>query len=266
MTDWDQDFEAGCRERVQIACDVERPALEREAAWKALLVRIAPFLERWAVRAPILRRSGLASEDDARAVLVAVIARLSARDFANLRAFLGAQPTSGAPGEGDDEAEVVEAIVRLARADDEGTEREPGTPDRQPLRGWLFRLVRYCAADHVRERLGWSDGRGDAALTRRDVGTNADRLDGAADPAVRPPITDLVTCRRVLSEIRAHMDTFPEDMRGALDRWIGEASFEEISRELGLEGEAEARGLVRAGLARLRARFRDEWPDLQLPA
>jgi DNA-directed RNA polymerase specialized sigma24 family protein len=260
MTDWDQDFEAGCRERVLLACDGARPAREREAAWKALLVRIAPFLERWAARAPVLRRSGLASEDDARAVLVAVLARLSARDFANLRAFLGAQPPT------DDDAEIVESIVRLARADDEATEREPGAPDGQPLRGWLFRLVRYCAADHVRERLGWSEGRGDGALTRRDVGTNADRLDGAAEPASRPPITDLVTCRRVLSEIRTHMDSFPADMRAALDRWLGDASFDEIARELGLEGEAEARGLVRAGLARLRARFRDEWPDLQLPA
>jgi hypothetical protein len=39
--------------------------------------------------------------------------------------------------------------------------------------------------------------------------------------------------------------------------------FERIAEALGLEGAERGRALVRAGLARLRERFREQWPSCE---
>jgi DNA-directed RNA polymerase specialized sigma24 family protein len=232
----------------------------RDAAWKELLVRVAPFLERWARKSRVLRLSGSSLDDDARAVLVGVIARLRQRDFENLRRYLGAQPptdledASAAAGTG------VESLVLLEDPPPSGVEAGERDGDElagTPLRGWLLSLVRFVARDHVRPRLGFAsaDESGVARPSRRDVSSGAERLDVISEPGFRPPVTDLLTQRRVIEEVREHMATFPTSMRRSLELWIDDASFEEIASHLGTS-EDDARSLVRAGQARLRARFR----------
>lgn len=101
-----------------------------------------------------------------------------------------------------------------------------------------------------------------AAPGKRDVGSGAERLDAAPELGERPPLSTLLGVRRALSEIHAHIDTFPPTMADALRRWLGEASFDAIAVALGLPGAREAQALVRAAQARLRDRFRGTWPEL----
>jgi len=94
------------------------------------------------------------------------------------------------------------------------------------------------------------------------VQSQADRLSEVPERGERPGYTDLLTLKRVVGEIQAHLDEFPADMRRALRAWLGDASYDDIATELGLVGADAARALVRAALARLRERFRGEWPDV----
>jgi DNA-directed RNA polymerase specialized sigma24 family protein len=255
---WDAQTERSCRAHVATVCDDARAAAERQRAWQDLLRIVAPHVEAWARRSPVLRRTGLAGEDEVRTVLVDAIARLRDHEFANLRAFEARQ----APDEPDDEVRAVEALTRLGDdADDAPADDDliVGTP----LRGWLVSLTRFVIKDHVKRRLGY---RPDAApgepATRRAVGSGAERLDLQPDRGTRPPLTDLVAMKDALDEIRAFLAGLPAPMGHAVRLWSEELGFDAIAAQLGLGGAGEARNLVRAGQARLREQFRDRWPEL----
>jgi hypothetical protein len=254
-------FDRECAALVDRVCDASRPASERDRDWQQLLVRLAPPLEEWIRKNRLLRRAGLATPDDTRAVLVAVFARLARDDFDNLRRWLARRPTS----DGDDalETDAVERIVGIAREPAEAEEPAVDAVDaaRTPFRGWLLNLVQFVVKDHVKQRLGWTRGE----LDKRDLGTNANRLDDVGERGDRPPVTDLVALRRLLADIRAYTETFPEPMKAALDLWTQDFSFDEIASRLGLATADEGRALARAAQARLRERFRGAWPG-GLPA
>ena len=278
---WDASFEAHQWARVATVCDASRRAPERDAAWQQLIGAVAPIIERWARQNRALRRCHLDGEDDARAVMVAVLARLARRDFENLRRFLGHQPLDPVDVE---EAELVESLARLTGCD--GRETVPpavaplddagagdGPEDARvgtPLRGWLVSLTRFVAKDHVKQRLGWNLAAAGERLetapgpqrSKRDLSTDAERLDQVAEAGARPPITDAMTMRTILIEIRAYVATLPAAMRSALELWLDDHDFAEIAARVGLDDAARARALVRAGQARLRDRFRDRWPEL----
>ncbi len=259
MLAWDEPFEARCDRWVRQLCDLAAAPAERDRAWRDLLTAISPHIERWASGSPLLRRCRLAEPDDARAVLVAVLGRLRHHDFANLRAYLARQPVGG-----DDPAEtdVTETLLGIVGEDDaEAPRSEPARVAGPPFRSWLFGLVRFASKDHVKLRLGWVAARTDGP-TKRALGTDAARLDDAAEPAARPPITDLLTMRRVLDEVRGYIGEFPAAMRTALELWLHDVSFDEIAAQLGLSGGDAARALVRSAQARLRHRFRDTFPTL----
>ena len=262
MQPWNQSFERECRAQVEALCAPAAPAAPdgRERAWKLLLVRVAPQIEAWVSQSPLLRRCGLATPDDARAVLIDVIGRLRQHDFGNLHRFRAAQATS--TPDDDAELEVVERLSRLASAEgaagadaDAPDEAREGTP----LRGWLLGLTRFVIKDHVKQRMGWSRPPAspeDRERSRRDLTSNAERFDDLPEQGERPPITDLLTLRRRLEEMRAYADTFPPEMRQALELWMNDADFEEIARGVGVPSAERARALVRAAQARLRERFR----------
>lgn len=246
---WDEAFERRCRADVVTICDGAAPRSERDRAWRELLAGIAPHVESWIAGSPLLRRLRLSGEDDARAVLVATIERLAARDHDNLRLFLGRRGAAFASA-GDD----VEELVRLSHLCD-----EPGGDDqtRTPLRAWLIRLVRYVERDHVRARLGWGEG------DKRAAGTDAERLATDGDElSVRPPITDALTVAQLASEVRAAMAELPDLMRHALELWMADHGFAEIAEQLAIDDADRVRALVRAGHARLRDRFRDRLPSV----
>jgi len=251
--DWDLAQEGACVRLVAAVCDDAAPRPERERAWHELLRRIGPVIEGWAARSPILRQARLATPDDARAVLVAVLERLSADRFANLRLFGARRP----PPAGEPDA--LDALARLGDGDgdDDGDDRDDAVHTRTPLRAWLRTLTRYLERDHVRRRLGNGDGRG-----KRGVTTDAEPLPTSGVAGERPPITDALTVAAVVAEVRAYMATFPDPMRRALERWLDDADLDDIAAELGLADAARARALIRAGQARLRERFRDRMPAM----
>ncbi len=248
MSPWTADFERDVVALVQRLIDTRS-----QDAWRALMVKIAPRLEGWARNNRLLRRCRLAGDDDARAVMVAVLERLAANDYQNLSSFLG-QKDLAAP-----EPDLVAEVIRLAKLDEEDA-AEVDADQGTPLRAWLLRLVDYTSRDHVRRRLGW--GQRDGAPSKRDLTTDALPLSDHPEPAARPPMTDRLTVSKLVEEVSEHIDTFPAEMRIAVIMWLDDAEPAEIAKRLDLDDPARAKALIRAGQARLRERFRGRSPVL----
>lgn len=247
---WDLSFEADCVRHVTEVCDDAAPRAARERAWHKLLIAIGPTIEAWALRSPILRQARLTSPDDARAVLVMVLERLSADGFANLRLYLARRPAPAGV------ADEIDALARLGDRDDQ-PDPDDAALGCTPLRAWLRTLTRYLERDHVRRRLGNNEAR-----DKRGVTSDVAPLPTSGIAGERPPITDALTMAALVAEVRTYMATFPDAMRRALERWLADADFDEIAVELELADAARARALVRAGQARLRERFRDRMPAM----
>lgn len=301
---------------------------QRQVAWRELMGKVAPHIEKWAASSPVLRRCGLTSEDEVRTVLVNVLSRINAKGFENLRGYLERRPVVA---EEEDETALVEGIVRLVHTGDVdvGASHEDLRKD-TPLRGWLFSLTRFAIKDHVKQRFGWSTSvrvvyglervRGaasketleqsaraiagvlsaeleekalefgveylpgkvrpeqieavitsakyrvivmpDLRRSKRDLVTGAERFDAITEAGARPPMTDALTLHRLMTEVSAFMETFPEAMRKAVRLWLEDESFDAIALQLELADAERARALVRAGMARLRERFRGQWAGI----
>lgn len=249
---WNQAFET---ETCAVVARVVEGGPGQPAAWRSLMVRIAPHIEAWAKASRVLRRCRLAGEDDCRAVMVDVLERLASSDYANLRTFMARRATA-VDGPADD---LVAEVVKLGKLD-EDSDGERDASEGTPLRAWLLRLVDFSARDHVRRRLGWAAEPGEP--TKRDLHTDASPLDAGAEPGTRPPMTDRLTVSKLVAEVREHMASFPEDMRTALVLWMDDVDVAEIADRLRLGDAGRARALVRAGQARLRERFRGRSPLL----
>jgi len=246
---WTADFER------DVVALVERLAGTRDpAAWRALMVKLAPRIEGWARHNRLLRRCRLAGDDDARAVMVSVLERLAANDYQNLVAFLAhkdlPEPTN----------DLVSEVVRLGKLDEDEDRTEADLEQGTPLRAWLLRLVDFTSRDHVRRRLGW--GQREGAPNKRDLTTDAAPLEDHPEAGARPPMTDRLTVQKLVAEVSAHIATFPVEMRTAVIMWLDDADPTEIARKLDLDGPARAKALIRAGQARLRERFRGRSPVL----
>jgi len=247
---WNHAFE---QEAVSL---VQRVVGKDLAAWRTLMVRIAPRLEGWARHNKLLKRCRLSTDDDARAVMVAVLERLAANEYENLKSFLA--HTEPAPPEDD----LVAQVIRLSKLDDEGSEagRELDDDTGTPLRAWLLRLVDFTSRDHVRKRLGW--GPRDGSPNKRDLHSDAAPLEDSPEPAARPPMTDRLTVSKLVAEVTQTIDTFPADMASAVRLWLDDVDPQEIAKRLALADAGKAKALIRAGQARLRERFRGRSPVL----
>ena len=250
MGAWNQAFEQ------DLVTLVQRVAASKDtAAWRSLMVKIAPRLEGWARHNKLLKRCRLSTEDDARAVMVAVLERLAANNYENLKAFLA--HTEPAPPDDD----LVAEVIKLGKLDDEGS--APGEPDDNtgtPLRAWLLRLVDFTSRDHVRKRLGW--GPRDGSPNKRDLHSDAAPLEDSPEPAARPPMTDRLTVSKLVAEVTQTIDTFPADMANAVRLWLDDVDPIDIAKRLALADAGKAKALIRAGQARLRERFRGRSPVL----
>lgn len=227
-----------------------------QKAWRALMVKIAPRLEGWARGNRLLKRCRLSTDDDARAVMVAVLERLAASDYENLKAFL-AHTEPAAP-----EDDLVAEVIRLGKLDEDDSSGtgEPDDDIGTPLRAWLLRLVDFTSRDHVRKRLGW--GPRDGAPNKRDLHSDAAPLSDSPEPSARPPMTDRLTVSKLVAEVTQTIDTFPADMATAVRLWLDDVDPGEIAKRLALSDPAKAKALIRAGQARLRERFRGRSPVL----
>jgi DNA-directed RNA polymerase specialized sigma24 family protein len=261
LGEWTERFEQECTELVHRL--LAASSTVRRDLWRELMTRLGPHLEQWAEQSYVLRRCRLATPDDARAVLVHALERLQANDFANLRKFAGRHD----PGEASDRADTatLTCVVKLAAEDDQAGDSEPAVDPRTPLRAWLLTLLRYTVKDHVRDRLGWGHAARSgehAAGSKRDVNSQATRLDDHDEHGERPPVTDFLTLQKFLVDVIAFVETFPADMQRATRLWLDDRSVDEIATDLAVSA-AQATALVRSAKARLRERFRGDWDQLQ---
>lgn len=267
---WDVILETSCNRLAERVCSRETSRDEREAAWQALLLHVAPFVESRVKRSRVLRRMRLNGVDEVRAVLVEVIARLRERDFANLRQYLARREVEATPVPSAEVAEEWDLIGRLTRAvasvDDEKDLSEEARGDVSqdtPFRGWIVNLARYAMMNHIRRRLGYRvDDLHRNEATARNPASDALPLDAVPEAATRPPLTDLLAMKSALQEIREFLAELPAPMGDAVWLWCEDFDFENIAETLDLEDAEAARSLVRAGNARLRHRFRGRWPEL----
>ena len=258
MLGWDLAFEKQCVAHTTGLVNALQ-SNDRVCAWQSLLEMVAPHIEAWAQQSWMLKRYRINSEDDARTVLLGVLERMQAKDYANLRAFL-ASAADPSPDPGPHAADA-ERLVWAARYDElehedpatgEPATGEPGTP----FRAWLITLVRFCAADHVRRRVGWALPRPGAPSSKRDVGTDAQRLTDLAPSGTRPPVTDYIRLRRFIADVEAFAAGFPEDMQQALKAWLTGHNFKEMAAQGIAASPQAAEKLVKAAKSRLREHFR----------
>lgn len=157
----------------------------------------------------------------------------------------------------DDRREVLTRVfARLRRNDLRALRTFPAWRDAHPDKtfdDWLTIVVANVIRDYVSERLGDVDESG--AGLKRLINTLAGTLDEPAEGAARPPYTDTVAAGELIAVARRLL---PPEQQLALAGWLAGADFDELAREHGWNGAAEARQRVRAGLARLRRELRDE--------
>ena len=255
---WDAAFEARCRALVDAV--LEQRGAARLLPWQDLLALVGPHLERWAARHPVLRALRLTSEDEARAVLVRVVERLQRDGYRNLRAFVAARGAGPPPDPAGADEAVVKRFAQVASLVDDAEPARDALED-TPLRAWLKGLSDFAARDHAAARLGRRAALATPSDTgpadKRRVNSNAERFEEGQGGSLRPPITDLLTLKRIVVEVTEFMNRhLPDLQRQALLLRLDDGSYGEIARELELRDPAEAEALVRAAKHRLRTEFR----------
>lgn len=197
-------------------------------AWQALVTAIAPRIEAIARSHEALRARGLAAlPDDIAEVRTASLERLSAAGYKNLARYLE-QRASG-----------------------------------QTFDSWLYGAVDFAIREHLRKRYGRAPARpagsGGAELrkaSRRDLGTNAQRLDEELAGSALASTLGL-TAKLTAAEIFEHVAReFGESEARALHLYyLEERSLAEIAEALELDDERAADKLIRKLNARLRYKF-----------
>jgi DNA-directed RNA polymerase specialized sigma24 family protein len=198
---------------------VERASEGDEEAWHELWRLLQPRLAR-AVRSRGL--GPLSRVDDAvQDTLVAVMAKLRDDGFRRLRGYLDAR-----------RADPMMAFLP-----------------------WVIVVARRAALDRLRADPNYIDLRGSGdGPTGAWVHTDGS-LDDSRVPTTRPPFTNRAAARHIL---RAAGDLLSPAQQRAVELWTEETPSEDIARELGLDSPRAADLLVRAGVERLRRRFRKD--------
>jgi len=218
------------------------------AAWFQLTLYIEEWVHEHVPRHWRMRKARLAgSEDDVRDVLLETLERVDRDDFRALRQYLDR---------------------KLAAVPDvRSTDSEAAAPP--SFVGWLAGLVDFSIRDHIRKRYGRAPS-GRAG----DVGEEAE--DGALPTlskrslhswAVHPTepnsghfgaanagLSRVLTARSILNYAA---EAFDARELGLFQRYLDQATFEELAAEFSLADADSARGEVRKLKERLRARFRD---------
>jgi DNA-directed RNA polymerase specialized sigma24 family protein len=187
-------------------------------AWQALWAWLDPRLALMVRRFRLGRISS--EEDERRGVVLEVMARLREDDFRRLRLFADA------------------------------AERDPALA----LMSWLRVVVKRVAIDYMRGHPSYLDTRRDGASVGPGHWKDPEPLPAASLlPGVRPTMTRDGTARELLAHAA---EVLPERHYQALVLKIGGEAPADIARRLQLSGAAEVEKIVRAGLERLRRKFR----------
>jgi DNA-directed RNA polymerase specialized sigma24 family protein len=202
---------------------IERSCTGDEQAWQGLWARLEGPLSGMIRQFHMGRVSH--EEDERRAVVLEVMARLRDDDFRRLKMFVVAK----------------------------------GSDPLLALLPWIKVVARRVAIDHLRAHpnyvagtRGGAGGRGPGRWKDPATLPPASLLPGA-----RPAVTREGTAREMLAHARA---VLPEPQYRALElKLLGEEP-EGIAKALGLDTAAQAERLVRAALERLRRKFRTSNP------
>ncbi|MEO8698423.1 MAG: hypothetical protein ABI867_00230 [Kofleriaceae bacterium] len=194
-----------------------------ESSWQRLWAGVEAPLSRVVAQPRFLGRLGQ-NEDDRRNIVVAVMARLRADQFARLRLYLDARAAN----------------------------------PRLRFMSWVRVVAKRVGIDYLRAHPDYIR-RHDANASRPGAWVEAGTLPPASQLfGERPPVTNRGTARELL---RYAAGAIPDDQRRALELWASSESFEDIARTLGLRTGGEAERMVRAAIERLRRRFREASGD-----
>jgi DNA-directed RNA polymerase specialized sigma24 family protein len=165
-------------------------------------------------------------DDDRRAVVLGVMAKLQADGFRRLKLFLAAPQLAG-------EAQLM---------------------------AWLAVVAKRVGIDHLRAHPDYLDQRR-AQSGPAGAWMEAGPLPSPSRmPGTRPPITRLGTAAQMLDFARREL---PPSQRQALELWVQGQDPREIALALGISDPAQAEQILRAAVMRLRRHFRSSG---QVPA
>lgn len=213
------------------------------AAWFQLTLYVEAWVARvvpthWRMRKARLARS----EDDVRDVLLEVLERIDHDDFRALRQYLER---------------------KVARVPDV---RDRASAAPLTFASWLSGLVDYAIRDHVRKRYGRGPGQQaepsesepalPLTLTKRDLhswAVHPTRVQSGDFGGARPALSRVLTARSIL---RYAAEAFDARELQVFERYLEQASFDELAAEFALAGPEAARAEIRRLKERLRAHFR----------
>jgi hypothetical protein len=196
---------------------VERTVSGDEAAWQQLWSAVEPPLTRIIARPRFLGPLGR-NEDERRNIIVAVMARLRADEFARLRIYLDARRDN--------------PLLSFV--------------------GWLSVVTKRVGIDYLRAHPEYQR-RCDAGRSRPGAWVHQTQLPESKLFGARPPVTTRVTARRIVDHAG---ESLPVAQRRALALWTQGEDLADIAREVGLADAQAAHRVVRAALDRLRRAYR----------
>jgi len=211
----------------QLEALIARAAQGDASAWRALWADVEPWLEKVVANPRFLGRVGQ-RDDDRSNIIVEVMARLHSDNFHRLKLYVDTRRTS----------------------------------PQLKFKTWLRVVTKRVGIDYLRGHQNYLDrrrdpNRGSAPGEWIEAGTLPS---GSKLPGERPPMTNRGTA---LEMLRYAAGAVPEPQLSALELWTQSASYDDIARELQIDGGAAgAERLVRAALERLRRRFRTEGSDV----
>jgi DNA-directed RNA polymerase specialized sigma24 family protein len=198
---------------------VEQTVAGDGAAWQTLWSEAEPLLLRVVGNPRFLGRLSR-REDDRKNIVLEVMARLSADDFARLRGFVASRRDN--------------PQLRFAT--------------------WLRVVAKRVGIDYLRGHDHYLDRRREPGASSPGKWVEPGTLPSASKlGAARPPITDLGTAAELLRYAADRLD--PAQHR-ALALWVQSASYEDIAREVELASARDAEKVVRAAIECLRRKFR----------
>ena len=195
-------------------------AAGNEAAWWLLWEEVEPKLERLLSNPRVTGRLS-ADVDDVRNILVAVMEKLRDENSRRLKSYVEGRDGSA----GGFEAWVVVVTKRIA--------------------------IDYMRAhhDYLDQRRNPDSAEAGEWVIPKELPSDSQLVGN------RPPVT---TRGAALTLLRYAYDTLPPEQMQALELWILNTPYGGIAQKLDIDSAEEAQKRVRAGLERIRRRFRDD--------
>ncbi len=193
-------------------------AAGNEAAWWLLWEEVEPRLERLLSNPRVTGRLS-ADVDDVRNILVGVMEKLRDDNSRRLKSYLESGRDTGG------------------------------------FEAWIVVVTKRTAIDYMRAHHDYVDQRRNLDVAGAGEWVIPKELPSDSQLiGNRPPVT---TRGAALALLRYAYDTLPPEQMQALELWILNTPYESIAEKLAMESAQEAQKRVRAGLERIRRRFRE---------